>query len=384
MELGSLTEVIDGLVATGGPAFADAGSIVALHRELARLEAIVTTATAAFDTSRDWETDGAKSAGAWIATRCRLPKTVARRRASLGRRLRNLPVCEREWLAGEITGSHVATIAAVRRDATAEALARDEKLLVDNAKHLRFEAFVTTVAYWDQLADPDGAEDDDQARRNRRDVYLAESFNAMFLGKMTLDPISGTIVSGELERRERELFEADWAAAKAELGREPTIFDLARTPGQRRADALVEMAARSAAMHPDARRPAPLFTIMVGYETVHGRICQLADGTVVSPGALLPWLEQAYIERAVFTPDRRVEVSKKARLFKGATRRGVELRDQQCAHPYCDMPASHCQVDHITPYTAGGPTTQQNGQLLCGYHNRLKQRRGPPDDPSDP
>jgi 5-methylcytosine-specific restriction protein A len=80
----------------------------------------------------------------------------------------------------------------------------------------------------------------------------------------------------------------------------------------------------------------------------------------------------------VFGPKNRVEVSEKARLFTGATRRAIELRDRECTHPYCDLPASACQVDHIIPDAANGPTTQENGRLLCGFHNRLRNERPPP------
>jgi len=201
----------------------------------------------------------------------------------------------------------------------------------------------------------------------------------MWLGKVTLDPIAGAIVGGELQRREAELFRADWSEARAALGREPTLGDLARTPGQRRADALVEMATRSATAPAGGRRPVPLFSVFVGYETLQGRICELAHGTVVAPGALLPWLDQAYIERAVFGPGPRVKVSATARLFTGATRREIELRDRGCTHEYCDKSADRCEVDHIVPNARGGPTTQENGQLHCGFHNRLKERRPPPD-----
>src|SRR5690606_14940061 len=137
------------------------------------------------------------------------------------------------------------------------------------------------------------------------------------------------IVADELTRLERRLFEGDWAQAKEALGREPVVTELQRTPAQRRADALVEMAARSKAMPPGARRPAPLFTVLVGWETLHGRICELADGTVLTPGALVPWLDRADLERAVFDSDSRpIDVSVTRRLFEGATRRGVEIRDQ--------------------------------------------------------
>ena len=134
-------------------------------------------------------------------------------------------------------------------------------------------------------------------------MYLESSFRGMWLGRITLDPVSGSIVAGELERIEQELFEADWAEARTLLGREPNSTDLARSGGQRRADALVEMATRSRTAPEDGRRPAPLFSVLVDYDTIHGRICELADGTAVSPGSLPPWFDGAYLERVVFGPD---------------------------------------------------------------------------------
>jgi len=35
--------------------------------------------------------------------------------------------------------------------------------------------------------------------------------------------------------------------------------------------------------------------------------------------------------------------------------------------------------DHIQPFSAGGPTTQELGRLLRGFHNRLRNQRPPPD-----
>ena len=377
MGISTLAAAIDELIAGGPEPCSDGESMVELRTQMARLEAYTATATARFDADRGWEGDGAHTAAAWLAWRCNLPRPTARRQVSLARRLRHLPVCEEAWLDGRITSHHVATIAAVRRPATEAALSRDERLLVDNAAHMRFEGFTNVVAYWDQRADPNGAEDHDRDRRHRREVYLAESFDGMWLGKITLDPISGTIVGSELARRERELFEADWADAKSRLGRDPIAGELARTPAQRRADALVDMAARSAAMPAGARRPEPLFTVLVGYETMRGPLCELAGGTVLAPGALIPWLDRAYIERAVWGPENRVEVSERARLFSGATRRALEIRDRCCTHRTCDEPAENCEGDHVIPYSADGPTVQENGQLRCAYHNRLRTKGGP-------
>jgi hypothetical protein len=379
MDVGALRGAIDALVDADPGSLADRDAIEELHRQLTRLDAVVTSATAAFEASGQWALDGARNASVWLATRCRLPRAEARRRVRLGRCLGELPATATAWRAGEITTTHVGALAARLRPPTAVALARDEALLVGQAATLRFEAFARALSYWESLADPDGTEDAEAARRARRDVYLEAGFSGMWLGQITLDAVAGAIVAGELERLELSHFDADRAEATERLGRDPAPAELARTPGQRRADALVEMATRSASVPADCRRPVPLFSVFVGYETLHGRICELAQGMALAPGALVAWLEEAQIERAVFGPGARVEIGAHARLFTGATRRAIELRDRRCTHPYCDRPAYVCEVGHIVPYAQGGPTTQDNGRLLCGFHNRLRHARPPPE-----
>jgi len=254
-------------------------------------------------------------------------------------------------------------------------MARDEEMLVSQAKELGFEDFSRVLAYWKQLADPDGAEASEEERKASRDVFLASSIGGMYLGQMTLDPLNGAIVSGELNRLEHDLFEADCAEAKERLGRTARIDELTRTSGQRRADALVEMATRSRTAPAEGIRPAPLFSVLVGFETLHGRICELENGTVLHPSALEPWMDSAYFERAIFSLGTRIDVSVRSRLFTGGVRRAIELRDRICTHPHCYEPAETCQVDHIETYASGGLTTQDNGRLLCGFHNRLRNQR---------
>lgn len=375
-----LTAAIDHLVADEVDEHREADSIRVLMREHARLESVIATSVAAFDASGDWALYGAKTSSAWLARTCRLPKAVARRIVRRGRHLRQLPVVAEALQTGTLNAAHLDAVVAVRRPGTEETLARDEALLVKQARRLPFEQFVKAVAYWDQLADPDGSEEAAEERRNRRDVYLEASISGMYLGSMTLDPISGSIVAGELIRIEQEFFKADWARARDEHGKNPSVEDLWRTPAQRRADALVEMAARSSLVQPDGvrRPPAPLFSVLVDWPTLCGRVCELAEGIVVSPGELVPWLAVADLERAVMEPSGRVEVSPTQRLFTGGTRRAIELRDRECVHAYCDTPASRCQADHLLPWARGGRTTQANGRLLCGFHNRQRNHDPPP------
>jgi hypothetical protein len=52
------------------------------------------------------------------------------------------------------------------------------------------------------------------------------------------------------------------------------------------------------------------------------------------------------------------------------------------------VPADQCQGDHILAWSEGGLTTQNNGRLGCGPHNRwwytTGQSHPPPHDPDEP
>jgi hypothetical protein len=136
MELEALTEAIDGLMQCDPSTFGDAASIETLQRELARLESLATSATADFDASGGWVEDGARNASVWVSTRCRMPRPQSRRLIRRGRALRHLPACAQAWSVGAIAAAHVDVLTRVRREATVELLARDEAMLVDQARVL--------------------------------------------------------------------------------------------------------------------------------------------------------------------------------------------------------------------------------------------------------
>lgn len=360
--------------------------VVELQRQRDALEAAHTRMARAWDARRVWASDGAKSGTTWLAKRTRAPKSRCGGLLWLGRETAHVRLLAAAWEAGEVGADHVRRLVDAHNARTAEAFDRDLPMLLDLAMSLTFAEFTQALDYWSLHADPDGASESNVERRERRRASFDETITGMWTGSQLLDPMSGTIVADEWRRLEKELFEADWAEAKARLGREPKLFELARTPDQRRADSLVEMARRSSRPDDQAGRPArPLFTILFGAEQF-AHLCQLASGQVLSPSALVPWIAEADLERILFDggPSRVIEVSWK-RTFEGALRRLIQVRDQFCYHPYCDVPADRCQVDHIKPHSQGGVTAQWNGRLACGFHNRRRnhERRGPPPDEGD-
>ena len=246
---------------------------------------------------------------------------------------------------------------------------RDEQVLLNEMTPLRIYDARKLVDHWIELAFEEVDKDRSPAQSAGRHWRGAHPFKGSVDVRGHLDPIGGTEYLEELDSIEHELFEAEWARIREEHGPNALPKDLPRTARQRRADAAVMMARRSRAFRQGKHRlPRPLITVHVGRGTL-SRMCELADGTPVSPSQVFPLLAEADIERIVFDgPSRVIDVGVRERFFTGALRRAIEVRDRTCQHPSgCDVPAERCHIDHKIPYAAGGLTIQENGRCECPF-----------------
>jgi len=358
-----------------------ARSAVALDAAAARLAATSARTMAEVEARGVWALDGSRNCAAWLARHRRAERARCWGLVRLGRALRTMDATDAALSAGRIGVEHARELARCRRVAP-EDFDGYEPTLVHHAETLTWREFLAVCAAWRDAVDPDDAERAaDRVQRRRHLVLHRRPDGSLSIQSGSLDPVGGEAFLSELEAIERELFDEDLAAAKEEHGDDVPLSKLARSPTQRRADALVEMAHRSRTAPADGQRPEPLVSVYVGYDTVAGRLCELASGTPITAKQLLPIFTRADIERAVFAPGNRViEVGLRSRFFTGGLRRGIELRDRHCQHPGCDVPAARCHVDHIVDHGRGGYTTQDNGRLLCAAHNlaRNRRRRGTP------
>ncbi len=56
--------------------------------------------------------------------------------------------------------------------------------------------------------------------------------------------------------------------------------------------------------------------------------------------------------------------------FSTRQRAAIIDRDRHCTFGTCTAPPGWCHVHHVKPFSRGGPTSVQNGALLCGVHHR--------------
>jgi hypothetical protein len=373
-----LGNAVDSLVGTDVSSLDDASLhalVIELPRQLSRLQALQSLASSVWSDRGVWSDDGSRSAGHRLARETGLSVGDAKHTLHVGRRLSSMPATRDAALAGVLSTSRLEVMVRTNRPDVTAAFCRDEEMLLALAIELPFTDFTRALRYWSEQADESGSKDRASKRHDARRAHCSTTLDSCVDLEALFEPVGGEIFKGELEHIERELFEEDWAEAKAIHGDDVRVEHLKRTPAQRRCDALVEMASRSAGSRAKAR---PLISVLVDYETFTKTLCETATGIVLNPTELLPLLGRADIERIVFDSKSRViDVSHK-RSFTGALRRAIQVRDRHCQHSSgCDEPAHRCETDHVLAHARNGPTSESNGQLLCKFHNRAKGS-GPP------
>jgi hypothetical protein len=156
-----------------------------------------------------------------------------------------------------------------------------------------------------------------------------------------------------------------------------------RRPGQRLADALVELARRaltggSGGRLPDAGGDRPQLVVTMTLDQLragHDAVVRLDGGLVGEPlsGAAARRIAcDAQVIPAVLGGDGEIlDLGRGRRTASAAQRRALRLRDGGCVGEGCDRPPAWCEPHHIVHWADGGPTDIGNLVLLCTTHHDL-------------
>jgi len=154
-----------------------------------------------------------------------------------------------------------------------------------------------------------------------------------------------------------------------------------RTPAQKRHDALAA-ALGIAARHDDMPTLGGAAPTLV----VHVDAKDLAAGTgwatLAGSGTPVPLSVAAHtactgaVQRVLFDEGRIVGITATDRVFTVHQRRAIVARDRECLIPGCHVPASWCEIHHVTEHARGGPTHTDNGVPLCWWHHRSLDHSG--------
>ena len=387
-----------------------------LARLTDRLAGIDAGAVDRFNRSGDWQTNGFRSARAAVAYRCGQSQGTSGRRTRRGTALRDLDVIADALARGDISVDKVDLLLEIDRGKVHDRLVDAQQVLLGYARKLTYKQFKVAVRRFEDAVDPDGSLSDAEKAERKRRLHIAPTFDGTYRIEGTLDAKNGAEVAAELARLEQDLFDADWAEARARVGDTATERDLLRTAEQRRADAIVEMTRRSAAhqgeglapktrtrvtIHIDQhtwldgnppgslafrlRRNAPSARcprqatfrrqakLDAARRAAGNRYCELEDGTPIHPLQAVDAAMDGEIHM-IIRDGAKLHYGRTRRTFTNLLADAIRARDRECVMPGCGLPASRCQIDHVTEWHDLGETNVDNGQCLCAFHNRWKHQ----------
>jgi Domain of unknown function (DUF222)/HNH endonuclease len=426
--LAALAAAVDGLAAqdlAGRSDAARADGVLVLRRLLDRLEGHWLKELAAVDARGAAGADQDQQVGstaAWLRARLRIGATAAAGCVRTARALFRGPLAGTAGALtdGEISPTHAAVLAHGTHDLPAHTIAEAEPVLVEAARRLDPPRLRRVVAHLRLVADPDGADALAERRHQQRELWLAPTWEGMVALQGLLEPEAGQTVLAALEPLAR-----------------PSGADDSRSAGQRRADALCELARRAleTGRLPQTAGVRPQLTVTVDLDSLLGRqdtpggdggdtgplgpeACRrlACDGAVtrvlvtrhptgdggaghdggdqdqpVDPGrtntsapklgggSLGARLRAAAAKLPPVlggAPTQPLEVGRASRVVSAAQRAALVVRDGGCAFPGCQRPPAWCDAHHLRHWLHGGPTDLANLALLCRAHHRAVHEGG--------
>jgi hypothetical protein len=328
-----------------------------------RLNAKLVAAVGEHDAAELWRNHGATSMTAWLRHHTRRSGRDAARCTKTARRLRQLPVTAAAYHDGVLSGGQVQAIVANLKDSTVALFAHHETELVSELAPLSVADTAVAMQDWARRADAvvgDGPE----PVLPERSLHLSSILDGRRELSGSFDPEGGAVIATALRLAQTD-----------DLEGEP-----ARSPAQRRADALVDLC-RWFLDHQQTRRGGrhrPHLNIIT---TLHDLQRQapgrLVDGSVLDAATIQRLACDAGIHRVISD-------GRSAILDYGTTTRTVPaplynalvIRDRHCRYPGCDRPPHWTEAHHLRRILDGGPTCLDNLALLCTRHHHLLHTPG--------
>ncbi len=291
---------------------------------------------------------------AWLAQATGSTVQLAKQHAAVGAALAVSPVLADAVRAGEVALENVAVLSSV-----AAHPAFESSPLVDAASVLTPPKLRAAVEQWRAVVDR--AADETHARSCHRRRSL--KFFATMDGMVRIDG----------------LFEAETGRvmrhAIDDLVRIHRLDETNRTPEQRRADALIELANAYNAGTVTGGRERPQILVTIDVEQLNGHKggrALLDTGETITIEAARRLACDANIAAVLMNGRSEIlDFGRSRRVASDAQYKALVVRDGGCRFPGCDRPPGWCQAHHIVQWPDGGRTDLDNLVLLCLTHHQL-------------
>jgi hypothetical protein len=375
-----LREAVDALVDESIDTFSTQAlgeDIIDLRHSIDRLEAECVRRLHRFHRERGAQADGGGTTVSWLR-RCGMSAKAAAYRVHLARTLGELPATLDSARAGRASFSNVTMIAHLAEDVGVAQVRPFEHILVGAAETLEPGAMRTLTQVTRLRLDPDGVLADDNRAHERRWFECEQTYGGVFVLRGELDAEGGALVKTAIDALSHGLTRGE-----------------TRSASQRRADALVDLAATQLRCgdHRDVHGQRPHLTVTVSADTLRGG-ADAAPAVLSGVGPIHPETARRIACDAVrtvvtvapavdgaawtagSTPVMPLSVGRATRTIPPHLRTALRLRDQGCRFPGCDRPSGWTDGHHILHWTDGGPTELNNLVSLCRPHHRRVHEQG--------
>ena len=329
--------------------FVDAGRLsAAVNRLQGVLSRVVHRAT-----SRGEQLLTGQSSCSWVASICHMSKTAAADRLCVGKQLEQLPRIAQALSAGEI-GYQAASVICHLQERIAEVGCRvDEEEWVRMGRQWPLKALGAEAASTWHGLDPAGFNAKVEEAHERRQLYISECGD-MYRVDGWLELEAGVVVKTAIESLAH-----------------PLGGDDRRSPRQRRADAIYELAQHGA--HPQIS----VHTTLEGLKGELGAAAsELAEGTPISSHTVQRLACDGVLHRVLKADSMVIDVGRAKRTAQPAQWRGLKARYKTCAWSECDRPIGWTQAHHLDFWMKGGRTDLPKMIPLCHHHHRLVHEGG--------
>ena len=302
---------------------------------------------AEFDRREGWYDDGQLSAVDWLVWRCGMNARTARDKVRVAHELRRRPAVEQAFTAGRLSYCKVRAITRVT-DAHGDV----DEWLLRLAEHGTVADLDRAVRHWETLRDQERGVDDYLRRYDRRSLHASRTYDGMMVIEAVLP----------VEEGEEALRLIDGAVDGG--SREP----------QKRADAL--MALLRGDVGAADRYTLNLVADVDVVADRFGTRAELADGTPIGHETLRRLSCDCGVVRHLLRGrSQPLDIGTRTPVWTVAQRRAITLRDHgRCRFTGCERRT--CDIHHVRHYEHGGPTSVENGVLLCPRHHTAVHEGG--------
>ena len=337
-------------------------ALIETREVIDRGEAVFASGVRRFETSGQYRADGALSVIAWLRSNCKLSGGAAAERVEVARALDQLPKTEEAFARGDVGYQHVAVMARAAEHVGVAAVQKAEASLLQAAETMDPGQFTGVAKNFEHRVDSAAALAEANRAYERRYLHVGEPSDGLIRLDGLLDAEGGAILRTALDARMLPGKDDD------------------RTPGQRRADALVDLCRRKAGRSATGAGPRPHLVIRASLDTLLGTpgapAGELEAGGSVPAETVRRLACDAALTRITGRGELDAEISHASRSIPPSTRRAVEARDRRCVAGSCDRPPQWTDCHHLQHWTQGGPSKLPNLVLLCRRHHRMVHEGG--------